>query len=433
MKVDDFNKNVEGGLASVSATVTWEDADRPERRIYIKTDAQFADDLDCNPNAFLLAAVIPAMYHGERRVLVEGKVCPQLRNGLVTAMQILRRWYGEAKHCPVKIEATEGFEPPLPRSPQRAASFLSGGVDSLATLYANRLDFPLDHPGSIQDCFFVHGFDVGGYEHLNKNRENFDMAVASLSELASDAKVTLIPVYTNLRYLEDDDAGPYNNRIFTMESHGASLAAIAHAFSRRVTRAMIASSYNIEELAPWGSHPLLDPNYSSAAVCIQHDGARLSRFEKVGLIAEWDAALKTLRACLDTLRPDDVMNCGQCEKCLRTMTELLVFGKLRQCRTYPLDDISPDQVQTLKVRLNGIDDSPLTILTAGTAYHWRHLVAPLKRIGRHDLVKAIEAKLAEYEKYRAQMEWKNRVRRFDRKRLGGVLSKLNRLRFAGKH
>jgi len=431
MKIHNFSSGTEGDLARASATVTWEDCDRPQREIYIETNARFASDLNGNPNAFLLGAIMPAMRHGEHRVLVEGAVCPQLRNGLVTAMQILRGWYGEAKHRPVMIEATQGFEPPLPRSPQRAASFLSGGVDGLTTLRSNRLDFPLDPPASIQDCFLVHGIDIGGYEALDRKKENFELAVASLSELARSAKVTLIPVYMNLRYLDDSD------QLFSMESHGAVLAAIAHAFSRRVTIALIASTSNILELTPWGSHPLLDPNYSSAEVCIQHDGARLTRLEKVGLIADWDAVLQTLRSCYNPFRPDDVLNCAKCEKCIRTMTELLVFGKLKQCRTFPLDDISPDLLRTLEAVPQGgppvqpellLRFPPLRLLFADLDHNnWRELIDPLRKIGRRDLAEVIEVKLSEYEKYQAWMKWKGVARRLDHKYLGGVLSKLNRL------
>ena len=180
MKIQGFSKVTEGNLTRVSASVSWEDCGRDERRIHIETDRRFADDLHHNPNAFLLAAVVPAMRHGERRILVDGKVCPKLRNGLVTAMQILGQWYGEPPQGPMSIETTQGFEPPLPRSPERTGSFMSGGVDSLATLRQNRLDFPLGHPGSIQDCFFVHGFDLGGYEAYDKNIDNFKRAAASL-------------------------------------------------------------------------------------------------------------------------------------------------------------------------------------------------------------------------------------------------------------
>ncbi|HUF63652.1 MAG TPA: hypothetical protein VMN36_16365, partial [Verrucomicrobiales bacterium] len=335
MKIHGFRKDIENGRPRVSANVVWEDSAFPERQIYFETGPQFADHLSCNPNAFLLAAVIPALHHRERRLLVDGALCPQLRNGLTIALELIQLWYGHPRDRPFSIEAAKGFDPPAPRQPHRVASFLSGGVDSLATLYSNRSDFPMGHPGSIQDCFFVHGFDIGGFEHLDKNQEGFDLALRSLQSFAQSAQVALIPVSTNLRHLEGPDAQPGNNFIFNKESHGAALAAIAHAFSPRLTRALIASTNTMADLTPLGSHPLLDSNYSTAALSIRHDGTRFSRSEKLALITQWEPALKTIRACVNPPQSAEHINCGECEKCLRTMMALLICGKLQDCPTYP--------------------------------------------------------------------------------------------------
>lgn len=95
-----------------------------------------------------------------------------LRNGIDTVMLQLRQWYGERRHNPVVIEPTQGFSPPLPRSPRRTSALMSGGVDALTTLYCNRRDFPLEHPGAIRDCFFFDGFDIGGNEALDREIDN---------------------------------------------------------------------------------------------------------------------------------------------------------------------------------------------------------------------------------------------------------------------
>ena len=430
MRITDFNSTTVGGLARVSATVTWEDSDRPKREIYIETDPRFTDSIRPNPNAFLLAAIMPAMHHNEERMFIDGQVCPQLRNGLNTAMRVLQLWYGEKHNRLVTIEASKGFGPPRPPSYNRnTASFLSGGVDALATLRCNRLDFPLDHPGSIKACFFVHGTDVGGYETRPDNRANSDFAIASLTEFAEHAGVTLIPVFTNVRHLDESDY------LFAFKFHGAALAAIAQSFSSRISTALIASSDKLADLVPWGSHPLLDPNYSSANLSLLHDGLRLSRPEKVGLIAEWDAALQVLRSCLDPFRPANALNCGKCEKCIRTMTELLVYGKLGQCPTYNHNDVSPDLLAMLKVpsltrssiELGRTPGFAYLTLGGSNACHWRELIDPLHRIGRHDLVQVIENKLAELEKYYTWMARKDVVKRLDRRFFGGGLTKLKRL------
>ena len=433
MRIENLTSSIAGDLARISATFKWEDCERPEREIYIETPLEFRDDLNCNPNTFITAGIMPAMRHGEKRILVDGSVCPQLRNGLETACLQFRKWYGSGVFDPVSIEATGGFKAASPSTPARVASFFSGGVDSMTTLRSNRLDFPLDHPASISDCVLLYGFDLGGYENLPGNRENFEYAVSSCSRLAALENFTLIPVYSNVRYLDDDDSNMYQFYF------GAILAAIAHGFTKRITTALIPScACVLGGMSPMGSHPLLDRNYGSAVLTIEHDGARFSRFEKTGLIADWDNGLKHLSTCWNAFRSRDVLNCGECEKCIRTMATLLVYGKLGQCPTYPLDDISPGLLRTIKVGLPATSPSSrkelikAAYLTLGAANigYWRDLVAPLERIGREDLVVVIRDMLARYEKQKARIEeldWLGAIKRLDRRLLGGGLRNSYRL------
>ncbi len=429
MRIDNFAKATKDGKTKVSATVTWEDCDRPTREVWFVTDAEFADDIEPEPNAFLLGAILFAMRNGEKRVLVDGSVCPQLRTGLATAMKQLRAWYGEDRHQLVAIEASEGFHPPVPSAAPRVAWFFSGGVDSMATLRGNRLDYPLDHPGAIKDGFFIQGFDFGAYESLDANQEHFEKVVASQSEFARNNGITCIPVQTNLRHLDDNDD------FFYYDCFGAALAAIPHLFSRRITAARIPSSDNVSRLVPEGSHPLLDPNYSSASVQIIHDSYHLKRIEKVHLVAEWDEALTCLRACFNAFRKD--INCGECEKCLRTMTGLLTAGKLKDCPTYPLDDLTPEHLDTLiAAPPDPLPEGREKILrciyrslTRGNSEYWLEMLEPLRKVGRDDLADAAAAKLAESKAYRDRLSsagLRGAVRRLDQKLLNGSLAALRR-------
>ena len=149
MKVVDLRHESVGDTASVSATVIWEDCDRAQKNIYIETSAEFSDDIRSDPNAFLLAAIIPAMHFGERRIMVEGQLCPQLRDGLDIVVRQLRKWYGGEGYC-IRIEASEGFNPPPVPSEHRVACCMSGGVDTLITFKRNRISIPLDHPSALK-------------------------------------------------------------------------------------------------------------------------------------------------------------------------------------------------------------------------------------------------------------------------------------------
>ena len=81
MIIHKYTHETDGAMARVTAEVRWEKSDRRSRRLFYETDIRFADDIKSNPNAWLLASVIPAMQHGEERVLVEGQVCPQIQIG----------------------------------------------------------------------------------------------------------------------------------------------------------------------------------------------------------------------------------------------------------------------------------------------------------------------------------------------------------------
>jgi hypothetical protein len=318
-------------------------------------------------------------------------------------MVYLRSWYGTPRNL-VQIEASTNRRQPISRTATNAASFLSGGVDSLATLRANRLNYAADHPYSIADCLIVHGFDIGGREALGDETGFFDRTLAALTPIAQAAGVHLIPVATNIRHLDDDVT------FWMYEFHGAALAAVAHAVCRRINRVCIAGTMHVPFLEPWGSHPALDSNYSTVDLQVEHDGLAMSRLEKVRLIAEWDVALRDLRVC--TMNPAEGLNCGRCEKCLRTMLELLACGKLDQTSAFPAQDVTVDQVLNIHI---GVDFP---------APWYQELVTPLTERGRSDLARAIQAKLSEFERrqlWQQEKDWKGLIKRLDRRFLRGAL------------
>jgi hypothetical protein len=403
MRIENLRTERQGRMVRRVATVIWEDSDRPSRDIYIAVDETHAADLAPGQNAFLVACIIPAMRHGERRVRISEPIGAELRNGLMVSMAYLQAWYGASRQ-PVQIEATTDRRSPMPRVASHAASFVSGGVDSLASLRSNRLDFSSEHPYSIKDCLVVHGFDIGGQEQLGAEAAHFERTLAALAPIAQDAQVSMIPVATNIRHLDDD------LKFWMYEFHGAALAAIAHTLSLRISRVSIAGTMHVPGLEPWGSHPALDSNYSSVDLQIAHDGLALSRLEKVRLIAGWDAALRNLRVC--TMNPPHALNCGQCEKCLRTMLELLACDKLDQTAAFGRRGVTADQIAAIQLEV----DFPV--------FWYEEVIAPLAERGRLDLVEAIKLKLEEFkrrQRWELEQDWKGLIKRLDRRFLRGVL------------
>jgi hypothetical protein len=88
---------------------------------------------------------------------------------------------------------------------------------------------------------------------------------------------------------------------------------------------IIASSYTEDFKEGSGFHPSIDHNLSWADVAVVHDGYELSRQQKLRYLCQQENLhyLSLLRVCWDSAHKT---NCGKCEKCLRTITGLVVEG-----------------------------------------------------------------------------------------------------------
>lgn len=372
MRIRNLHVNETGEGRKAAATVVWEDTDRPEKEIFIETPQNYAADLRADPHAFLVGCLIPALHFGERRIAVEGEICPGLMDGLTSVMALMRIW-SEGKMAPLVIEPGKISEKTGSGKKNRAGMLYSGGIDSIATLRANMLRYPKNHPGAVKDCFFIHGFDIGGVVARGMKYYVFERALAAMENVTTAAGVNTIPVYTNIRHL-CDDRDLWLNRFF-----GAVLAAVAHAFSSRVDLFYIASSYDLENLAPCGSHPLLDPWYSSFNMSVMHKDAHLKRIDKLRMVADWEPGFQNFRVCLANV--EDRLNCGKCEKCVRTMTGLAAIGALHKTTAFVENDVTPEMFENFKINIRHREP------------FYMELLPLLEERGRMDLVHTIRSKL----------------------------------------
>ena len=138
MKISDFKITQDGDDIKASALVQFEECDKGEKEIFIKTPKKYENSFKANPHTFLVGALLPAIHLKEKRVFIDEKICPLLKESLNVAMKILQHWT-KGKYQPLKIEAlTSSVVKPL-RKP-RTGMFMSGGLDSLAALRLNRLN-----------------------------------------------------------------------------------------------------------------------------------------------------------------------------------------------------------------------------------------------------------------------------------------------------
>jgi len=151
-------------------------------------------------------------------------------------------------------------------------------------------------------------------------------------------------------------------------------------------RLLIASTRTRECPFPYGTHPLIDNAISYAGITITHDGADYDRLKKIEVIVErckqYSMSLPTLRVCWG--HHEDGGNCCRCEKCLRTMNELLAVGADPQqlgfdCSADKMMDITRAYLKNRKH------------FSLGLAWHWgciqNYVIKPEHQILYDELTK----------------------------------------------
>jgi hypothetical protein len=266
----------------------------------------------------LLAAMRLAM-----PLRVEGIVSEKMMAGAHRFMEIVHGWRREYR--PVPIEADEvrplrlGSGQASRAEGRQAASFFSGGVDSFYTaLTRGRADVPPHQ--RLSALIFIHGFDIRlGDEQAHKT------ALAGLSAAAAELGQDLLCASTNLRQVTRRICDwPYY--------HGQVMAGVALGLSGMLRRVYIPSTYTARTPLPHGTHPLLDPLWSTETLDFVHDGSEVTRTEKViSRISRSPAALAHLRVCANYR--SGLYNCGRCPQCVRTKVPLAIAGVLEKCGT----------------------------------------------------------------------------------------------------
>jgi hypothetical protein len=285
-------------------------------------DLSLANSVEAIGAAFL----IPAATAGRRLVFPSPPDDVWLSNAR-QAQRVAAEWWGYG--CAIPSGPSAPISLARPDAARRTALCFTGGVDSFYSLL--RGDHRVDH------LMFVHGYDM---ELADTNRAQ--AMEASLRAVAAAWGQHAILVRTNLR----------THRLFRRanweHAHGGALAAVGHLLSDHVNQLLISASYPRVFDRPWGSHWALDPWWSSSRLTVTHVGAEKWRAEKLVAIMNEPLVRQHLRVCWENRSPTG--NCGQCEKCLRTMLVLDGHGCLGEFPVFPAASLAAnlDQLPSLK-------------------------------------------------------------------------------------
>jgi len=260
-------------------------------------------------DAFALASLLPALRVAERLV-VEGPISPLLRRNLEELQGLFTAWFPEFHRVEIDAPALEGVSP----APDTAA-FFSGGVDSFYTAITRADD--------LDSLIYVDGLDM-----VAPTPEFRGRVLARIEAAASELGHPLARVTTNLRPFSE----PYSD--WLTHFHAVALACVAHATGGRFGLALVSADRTYGDLFPWAAHPLVIHLCASDRTRFEPVGWTTPRVDRVARISQSPVAMRHLRVCWESR--DEAYNCGECGKCLRTKSALVIAGALDRCAT--MDD-----------------------------------------------------------------------------------------------
>jgi hypothetical protein len=282
--------------------VTWRlSADIEGSEVFIESSVP----LSARPEVFLSAFYLQAMWR-RARVEVAGALDPTTLENLAFIRRRAAEWWPQLGGGELIAQRRET----APRGPY-AGTFYTGGVDSSYVLQQL-------HP-ELKYAVFVEGFDIplSDAARLAKAKD-------WLSATAKACGLDFLVARTNLR------EHPFFNAVTWEITHVAALAAVAHALADQCHKLYVAAS---DVPPPWGSAPDLDAAWSSGSVAIHNFSAELSRLDRARSIAQWEPLRGRLRVCWENNTGD--LNCGFCEKCIRTRMQLYVSGARDGLDSFP--------------------------------------------------------------------------------------------------
>jgi hypothetical protein len=284
-------------------------------RVFFRSPLHY--DIACCIEPFLGIVLLEAMIRNAD-ISIESSIplSKKLYEKLPEIQSIYAFW--NSGLCKVSIKACVE---PLKNDYERVTSFYSGGVDGSHTLYRNISE--------ITHLIMLSNFEVTG-----NTSESWQFGIDEKTAFARKIGKQLIAIETNAKQWAD------KRKIDWGFAQGLILASMGSLLKSK--RSLIASSHTYNELFAWGSHPLTDPMWSTESTEIIHDGAGFRRGDKIRDLINNQEILDNLRVCWRS----NHKNCGECAKCIRTMTALYLMGA--SSRALPDFDIKKTKLNSFK-------------------------------------------------------------------------------------
>jgi hypothetical protein len=314
----------------ITINIILEVPNQDRTQLWYRVPSQYSSFITPSCDPFVVGSILWLMKQATP-LLVHGQVSPSLLRNLEEFQAAWSAWRPQ-QYYPIKITAEVEQELKKTASSDQAIVAFSGGVDSCFTTFRHRNNHCGRWQRNLQTGLkMVHSFDAPFKEH-----QNYDQAVEKCKAILISLGMDLIPVKTNFRQLP----------LQWEDAFGTGIASCLMLLEAGYETGLIASSFPYRALSfPYGSNPVSDPFLSSESFQIIHDGAAFSRIEKIREISDWSEALQNLIVCWKSSNKD--RNCGQCEKCVRTILIFRILGLgLPKCFE---QDVTDHQIENIKV------------------------------------------------------------------------------------
>ena len=256
--------------------------------------------------AFGSAFLVPAM-HARRQLHVPAGGCPTWTANTWRIAETFRDlWYSDAPP-PLCIATRQAAATRATPAATSTALCFTGGVDAFHTF--------LENQQRVDRLVYVVGYDV----KLRHRRRAADVS-RMIRSIAAEVGTASALLRTNLRQHPLMRATPWGR------SFGGALAAIGHLLGDSAATLIVSGDGLGYEHPEVGSRSGTDHLFGSATTSIEHFAPTVTRLEKIRRIAGEPIVQQHLRVCWQNV--GDRLNCGRCEKCVRTMLSLEACGAL---------------------------------------------------------------------------------------------------------
>src|SRR3989344_1965731 len=309
MTIKNIQVELTDKTASLSADMQFKSGNN--NRIYFSVDRKYGKFIVKDASPFLAVVLFSCMKISEN-ITIEGSVSEKLLKSTQKIMNLVESWNMGKKKVNIKVK--QAVKDTINK--KNVALFFSGGVDSSYTYLKNKKE----GKNKITHLITVHGFDV-----KLENNSLFNEAITPIMNFAKTEKVEIIVVRTNIRQITD--------RYVEWEDQcGSAMGAVCLALRNGLKEVYMSAGVELTAMRPVGSHPDLDPLWSTETLRVIHDGIERNRLEKVRYLSDSEKMLISLRVCWRNKKGS--YNCCECEKCFRTMIMLEAVGALKKSKSF---------------------------------------------------------------------------------------------------